>query len=186
MRRRLRWALVLAVIGLGVDGAQAAEFSAVVISRLNGSERQGRVYVKGNSMRQEFPTASGVTTVIYLGDKHLAWLLMPEKKMYLEMPITAEMTKDLMQLAKDRAHMTFLTTETVNGYQADKFETAFKTNGGVTKHFMWVAKKLGMPIKILSLDNSFSREYRDIKEGELPDTLFSPPAGYQKLSLPAN
>jgi outer membrane lipoprotein-sorting protein len=60
-----------------------------------------------------------------------------------------------------------------------------KTNGGTHRGTMWVAQKLGMPIKIVSADHSFTQEYRDIKEGGVDDAVFEIPPGYKKMTMPA-
>ena len=164
-------------------GAWAAEFSAQVVSRLDGRETQGKVYVKDKNMRLEMGGSRSMITILR-SDKGVAWSIMPERKMYLEIPLTPEMTRDLGQFAQDHAKMTPLGRETVGGYLCDKYETEFKTNGGSIKHYMWIAQKLGMPIKIVSLDNSFSREYRDIKEGAVPDAVFEVPPGFIKMNVP--
>ena len=164
-------------------GAWAAEFSAQVVSRLDGRETQGKVYVKDKNMRLEMGGSRSMITILR-SDKGVAWSIMPERKMYLEIPLTPEMTRDLGQFAQDHAKMTSLGRETVGGYLCDKYETEVKTNGGSVKHYMWIAQKLGMPIKIVSLDNSFSREYRDIKEGAVPDAVFEVPPGFTKMNVP--
>jgi len=176
--------LLSIVLLLATGEVLAAEFSAQVVTLYQGQESRGRVYVKGNRIRQEFPSGSGTRIVIYNAGTKMAWMLRPERKMYLEMPLGEEMVRDLMQTAKDRAAMKPLGAETVNGYAADKYETVFRTNGSELKHYVWIAQKLGMIIKIDSLDQSFSREYRDIKEGGVPEALLTPPPDYRKMSLP--
>jgi hypothetical protein len=177
-------ALFSIVLLLSAGEVLAAEFSAQVITIYQGQESRGQVYVKGNRIRQEFPSGSGAKIVIYNADTKMAWILRPERKMVLEMPLTEEMIRGLMQEAKDRAGMKPLGTETVNGYSSDKYETVFRENGGELRHYIWIAKKLGMIIKIDSLDKSFSREYREIKEGGVPEALLAPPPDYEKMSLP--
>jgi len=49
--------LVGIVLLLLAGEARAAEFSAEVISVFQGKESRGKVYVKGNRMRQEFHSA---------------------------------------------------------------------------------------------------------------------------------
>jgi len=176
--------LVLTALGLLAGPISAAEFSAVVVRRLNSQESQGKVYVKGDKVYREFVTGREVTITILRPDKEVIWMVMPGRKVYMEMPLTEEMTRELGQLAKDQASMTHLGTETVNGYLSDKYETSVKNNGGFIKHTMWVSKKLGVPIKITSPEGSFSMDYRDIKEGGVPDSVFEAPAGYQKMNKP--
>ncbi len=163
---------------------RAAEFSAQVITHFQGKETRGQVYVKGQRLRQEFPSGSRTRIVIYNADTKMAWMVMPERKTYLEIPVSEEMIRDLMQVTKDQTAMKPLGSEKINGYDSDKYETVFRTNGGEVRHYAWIAKKLGMIIKTESLDKSFSREYREIKEGEIPEAVLAPPPDYQKVSLP--
>jgi len=67
----------------------------------------------------------------------------------------------------------------------EKLGISAKDNRGQMKHFMWVSKKLGVPIKMVSPDGSFFMEYRDIKEGGVSDKVFEPPASFEKMSMPA-
>lgn len=177
--------MLLSLVALLLTGeVLAAEFSAQVLTRFQGEETRGKVYVKGNRIRQEFPSGGGAKIIIYNADTKLAWMVMPERKMYLEMPITEEITRSLMQAAKDQGQMNPLGSETVNGYSTNKYETAFRLNGGELRHHIWVAKTLGLIIKVESLDKTFSREYREIKESQVPEAIFAPPADYQKMRLP--
>jgi hypothetical protein len=177
--------MLLSLVTLLLGGeALAAEFSAQVLTRYQGEETRGKVYVKDNRIRQEFSSGRGAKIIIYNADTKLAWMIMPERQMYLEMPITEEITRSLMQAAKDQGQMNPLGVETVNGYSTNKYETAFRLNGGELRHHIWVAKKLGLIIKVESLDKTFSREYQEIKEGEVPEAMFAPPADYQKMDLP--
>lgn len=85
---------------------------------------------------------------------------------------------------KDKPNMKLVGTETINGYECDKYETTVSHKGKTTKHYAWISKKLGMPIKMTSADGSFSMEYQDIKPGKLSDSLFEPPKGYRKMKMP--
>ncbi len=183
-KRLLAGFFLLTALGLLAGPISAAEFSAVVVRRLNSQESQGKVYVKADKVYREFVTGKEVTITILRPDKEVIWMVMPGRKVFMEMPVTEEMTRELGQSAKDQASMTHLGTETVNGYLSDKYETSVKNNGGFIKHNMWVSKKLGVPIKITSPDGSFSMDYRDIKEGGVPDSVFEAPAGYQKMTSP--
>lgn len=176
----------LALAGwLGVGLAQAAEFSATVVSRMEGQETKGKVYVSGKKMRREFSTPEGTNITIARPDKKVMWMLMPGQKMYMEMQFRPSKLEKGMEMPKDqKAEMKLLGTETVNGYQTEKFETTVKDKGAPIKQYMWVSKKLGVPIKMTSQDGSFSMEYLDIKEGDVPASLFEVPQGYQKMRMP--
>jgi outer membrane lipoprotein-sorting protein len=181
---RIWWALL--AITLALPGwTLAAEFSAQMITRNPDlGETQGKIYVKGDKIRQEFGPGEEAHISILRPDKQVVWMVMPGQKMYMEMPLTAQATGKMMQMPQDEAQTKLLGTEAVNGYAVDKYETVTKNNGKSAKHYVWLAKKLGLPIKMTSPDHSFSMEYRNIKEGGVPDSLFEIPAGYQKMTMP--
>jgi uncharacterized cupredoxin-like copper-binding protein len=181
---RIWWPLL--AITLALPGwTLAAEFSAQMITRSTDlGETQGKIYVKGDKFRQEFGAGEEAHISILRPDKQLVWMIMPTQKIYMEMALTAQATDKMMRLPQDKAQMKLLGPETVNGYAADKYETVAKDNGKSSHYYVWVAKKLGLPIKMTSPDGSFSMEYQNIKEGGVPDSLFEIPAGYQKMTMP--
>ena len=183
-----RLILILAAISLacwlGAGLAQAAEFSALVINRAGSQETQGKIYLQGEKMRQEFSNGEGMSINISRPDKQVMWMIMPDQKMYMEMQFSQSDLGKTMAMPKDQGQMKLLGTETVNGYETEKYETTVQGRGKTRKHYLWVSKKLGVPIKMVSQDGSFSMEYRDIKEGGLPAGLFEVPQGYQKMTMP--
>jgi len=174
-------AVILACL-LGL--AQAAEFSAQVVSHMGPQKVKGKVYLKGEKLRQEFSMGGGKSINIARPDKQVTWVIMPAQKFYVEMPLEETDEAKTMRMPKDKTKMKLVGTETVNGYETDKYETVIKSNGKTMKFDLWVAKKLGVPIKMVSKDGSYSMEYLNIKEGNVPDSVFEVPSGYRKMSMP--
>ena len=173
--------ILLLVAGL----ARAAEFSATMVTKAGSMEIPGKTYVKGNKVRNEVQAAGLASIHILRPDKNLMWIVMPQQKAYMEMPITPEAQQKMLALTDNqKAAMKKVGTETVNGYTCDKYETTMSHQGKSMKVFSWVATDLGMPIKIVSEDGSFSMEYKDIKPGQVADSLFEVPQDYQKMKMP--
>jgi outer membrane lipoprotein-sorting protein len=177
----------LAVLSLLLVGlAQAAEFSATVITKSQGHKMEGKIYKKGENIRRDFSTPEGKSISILRADKKVMWMVMPGQKMYMEMPFGKETLSKALNLPKDKAGMKKLGTEKIAGYDTDKYEaTVDMGHGKKSQVTLWIAKKLGAPIKMESADKSFTQEYQDIKEGGVSDQLFEVPAGYQKMNMPA-
>lgn len=179
---------IMAVISLACwlmpSLALAAEFSAQVVARMGPQEIRGKVYFQGEKMRQEMSTRGGETINIARPDKQVMWMIMPGQKMYMEMAYDKSATEKTMPMPQDKAQMKLLGTETVNGYETEKYETTVKSHGRTVKQIIWISKKLGVPIKMVSGDGSFAMEYQDIKEGSVPAAMFEVPAGYQKMTIP--
>jgi len=185
LKRRVLILVAITLAGSLIPGpAQAAEFSAQMVTRMDSQELKGKVYLQGEKSRLEVFTAEGGSINIARPDKQVSWLLYPAQKMAMEMPLEKSDQGKTMVMPKDLGQMTLLGTETVNGYETEKYETVMQDNGKSTKCYLWVAKKLGAPIKMVSVDGKFSQELRNIKEGNVPPEVFEIPPGYQKMSTP--
>jgi hypothetical protein len=186
IRKRTLLGVVLGTILLLWAGlAQAAEFSATMVTKTGGMEIPGKVYVKGDKMRNEIQAAGHPVINIMRPDKKLVWIIMPQQKAYMEMPINPGTQQQMMTLTeKQKAKMKKVGSETINGYNCEKYETTMDHQGKSMKVYTWVATDLGVPIKVVSEDGSFSMEYKDIKTGGVADSLFEAPQGYQKMKMP--
>ena len=178
-------AFILVLMFLLAGAAQAAEFSATMIAKAGGQETQGKIFVKGNMVRNEMKAGGETQISIIRPDKKMMWLIMPAEKSYMEMPLNPQASGQMMiKQPAEQVEMKLLGKETVNGYETEKYETSVKHRGQAVKEYIWLSKKLGMPIKVAAVDGSHSMEYRDIKEGGVSEALFQPPQGYHKLQMP--
>ena len=186
IRKRSLWGMVLAtILLLSASLAQAAEFTATMITKAGGMEIPGKVYVKDNKMRNEIQAAGHSNIHIIRPDKKLVWIIIPQQKAYMEIPISQEAQQKMGILTENqKAAMKKIGTKTVNGHACDKYETTMSHQGKSMKVFTCVATDLGVPIKILSEDGSFSMEYKDIKPEKVADSQLEPPQGYQKMKMP--
>jgi outer membrane lipoprotein-sorting protein len=179
------WAFVLALMFLLAGAAQGAEFSATMITKAGPQETQGKIFVKGDKFRNEMEAGGRTQISIVRPDKKVMWLIMPAEKSYMEMPLNPQATEQMMpKKPEEQVEMKLLGRETVNGYETEKYETSVRHRGEAMKQYIWLSKKLGMPIKVAAADGSHSMEYRDIQEGGVSDALFEPPQGYQKMQMP--
>ncbi len=184
-RGSLLGVVLVTIVLLWADLAQAAEFSATMITKAGGQEIPGKVYVIGENMRNEIQAGGHTIINIMRPDKKVVWMIMPQQKAYMEMPITQETQQKMMTLTeKQKAKMKKVGTETIDGHTCDKYETTMDDQGKSMKVYAWMATDLGIPVKIVSEDGSFSMEYKDIKPGQVADSLFEPPQGYQKMKMP--
>ena len=179
--------VVLSFLLVGL--VQAAEYSAVTVTKVAGREIQGKIFVKGEKQRMEASTPKGATVTILRRDKKVMWMMMPGQKSYMETPLDQKNQKTMaaaLTVPQEGVTKKLLGTETLNGYEAEKYEfTTVKADGRERKTIIWISKKLGAPLRIESADKSFTIDYKDIKEGGVDDALFEVPAGYQKMNMPA-
>ena len=177
------------IIGLGIAvSGNAAEFSADMIQKSPMGNTNGKVFVKGENLRQEMNMGGQNQIMIFQKEKGVVWILMPGQRMYMEMAAGGEqsMAPPTLEEMEKMGDKKYLGEEKVNGYKCKKFSyTSNDPSVGTTT--MWISKKLNFPIKTEMEGSSgpMSMEYKNIQEKKLPESLFKIPAGYQKMSMPS-
>ena len=187
MRRKyLVFAISLFVALASAGCALAAQFQADMMMDGLGQKVTGRVYVKGELMRQEMDTSMGKSVTITDGGKDMMYVLMPEQKMYMEVSneqlVLAE-TETIEEKFKDEADVHKVGTETIEGYKCDKYEVKYK-DPAMGESVMWFSQKLNYPLKGITKtsEGTLTFTYTNIKEGSVDPGLFIIPPGYKKFS----
>ena len=187
MSRRSKWVLGLTVLFwvLALAGmARSAEFSADMVTLQGGQESVAKTFYKGNLYRMEM--SQGGQKSISIGNmaEQVVWALNPETKTYIEFrggqaqaPGSAEVDQEVVKEIKK------LGTESIQGYPCDKTQVVYKDPAMGTMT-MWFSPKLAVALRMEYPNNSMTIEYRNIKEGPQPDSLFTIPAGYKKMVIP--
>src|SRR5512146_3332035 len=71
--------------------ASAVEFSADMVIVPKGDEAmKGKIFVKGDKVRQETSEEGETQIMIIRPDKKVTWMITPEDKTYMEMPYQSE------------------------------------------------------------------------------------------------
>lgn len=167
--------------------ALAAEFSADLIIDNPQGKCAGKVYVKGDKIRQEISKHGMKQVIILRLDRGVTWNLMPDQRMYMEIQGTGKGATDpeIDNKIKDMAEKKSLGKEKVGGYVCEKYQYIYhdKSSGVLTQ---WHSKKLGYPIKTEYKAPAYHTliEYKNINEKRLPNSLFEIPSGFQKMQLP--
>lgn len=174
-------AAILMVVFLGT--AQALEFSADTIMSSSGRSVKGKMFMKDKKLRMESEGMPGYS--IMRTDKNVIWMVMPSSQSYMEMksdPANRPKTEEKVQGEITRKK---IGEEKINGHPTEKFEVSYKHNGKTGKIYQWMATDIKFPVKTAATDGSFSQEYKNIKMGGQPDSLFEVPSGYRKMTMPA-
>jgi outer membrane lipoprotein-sorting protein len=181
-RNRRCWWILLILLMIPVS-AGPTEFSAQMVVKDSGKTMPGKFFFQNGKMRQEFQDEEGQTITIVRPDKKAVWVVLPQDRTYLEIALKMRLPGQFIQMPPDAIQKRPLGTETVNGYEADKYEVTVRGGAdGVEKQTFWIAKKLGVPIKVFCHSRDFCIEYRNIKEGRVNDSLFEPPSGFKKAT----
>ncbi len=192
-KTRSRWCAKMIVVAASLTllhggAAMAAEFTADTFSTHGGETITGKVFVKGDKIRNEGVRAGRETIAIIRMDKKLSWVLQPENKTYFEMKGggAAQSRAEMESAAKEMAVKKDLGTEKVNGFLCDKVQYIYhdKSLGVMTQ---WIARDLDYPIKTEHIGaggGGFKTELTNIKVKSLPDSLFEVPPGYKAVPMP--
>ena len=178
----LKWPFfILPLLCLLAGAAGAAQFSATMMIKDGEKLMPGKIFVQEGKMRQEFSDVEGQTITIVRPDLKVVWIILPREQAYAELPLRGKLPGQFIQIPPDALSKRQVGKETVNGYETERYEVTVRTAGGPERQTVWLAPKLGTPVKMISRERNFSIEYKGIKEAVQADRLFNLPAGYKKL-----
>jgi len=168
-----------------VIAVAAQEFSADVLSTFKGQSVSSKMYFEKDKWRMESEMRGMKSVSIVRKDKNLMWNLMPDQKMYSEMAIPEQQMQGASKAVADELSRKKLGAESVNGIMCDKYEVSHKNKatGQTEVLYQWLSRD-GIPVKSAAKDGSWTTEFKDIKMGRQPDSLFEVPAGYTKQKMP--
>lgn len=173
--------LVAALLFSTQAAAAGKQFSADMVQKSGGETIKMRYYQGDQKMRTEMKNEEGqvAATIVDLKTRRMLQL-MPEEKMYMELPMGGDFAAWAADEKTQDEHyeMKRVGTETINGYLCDKYNLIPKKQG-LEKATTWISRKLGYPIKTASA--SHSMELINIREGAQSASLFEVPEGYQKM-----
>ena len=125
----------------------------------------------------------GQTITIVRPDLKVVWVILPQQGSYMEIPLTAKLPGQFIQIPAQAMGKRLVGQERLNGYDTEKYEVSVPVGRGLEKQTYWVAAKLGLPIKMECRERQFSLEYKSIKEEKVPDRQFALPPGYEKAGF---
>jgi hypothetical protein len=181
-----RVALICAVLfsGRGVSAQVVFKpFSADMVKTMGKKTTMGKAYAIENALRVEGEEKGKSSISIMPFDRKLMWVLMPDQKMYMEMPWQGlTEVASIMQGAEIQRDS--LGSEQVGAYHCDKSRVQTTYEGKTYTTTKWAAKELdGFVVKRQDEKGEWWQEYRNIHLGPQDPSLFAIPAGYQKMDL---
>ena len=174
--RNIAFLLVLSAL----TATACADFKADIVMKNGGVTTTGKLLVKGDKSRIEFPT----TIIIRRPDKGIIWMLSPQSKTYAEFP-------DKQAGRRKAAYESMpgvkrLGTETVSGYPCSKYQIAM---GGKapTSTTIWVSDKLNQELRVISQSpaRTMTMDVQNIKRTFFFGKTFEIPKGYTKAPASA-
>lgn len=170
----------------------AADYS--VTSSRRGEGVKGRMYFSHGKMRMDMNSKGGSQWMISDQRRQVVMLVMPEQKMYMELPANAAESMPGFHAPKVEMadpknpcgaggdlECENLGTDEINGRKTEKWQVRHKTGRKETQT-TWIDSKLHIPIKTVGSDGTVM-EMTNIVEGKQDESLFAVPAGFQKFDM---
>jgi hypothetical protein len=185
-----RVAVISAVLfsGRGVSAQLFSKpFSADQVVTKDSKTTTAKVYATPAAMRTEGVQDGKKFVAIFRYDRKVVWSLMPDEKMYFEMPMPAgaQVAAGMEEMMKGvQVKQESLGSEQVGGYHCDKTRTTTTWQGITDTTVEWAAKELdGFVVKKHDETTGELTEYKNIRLGPQDPSLFELPAGYKKMSM---
>lgn len=158
--------------------ASAQEFSADMVSTTKDGKFTGKIFAAKDKVRVEVPESITITRM----DKNVMWMLMPSEKMYMEHPFDPRNVTATSEKVSGEIERKLIGQETVDGKMTTKYRVTYEAEGVKETIFQWIDNASRIPVKTAAVDGSWMMEYKNLKIGAQPDSLFEIPAEYQKFS----
>lgn len=190
------FALMLALLAIGAVSAAEkmqqpkVEYSADTYFETEQASFNGRVYhALGGKDRQEMKMEGTSQIIITRMDKEVAWILMPDQKMYMETDLKTS-KKDHREITDCDIDMKSTGSDTVNGIKATKNSVSMSCPDGVKySGDIWTTKD-GIMVKAVVTGKTkksetvrIKTELKNLKIGKQSASLFEVPEGYTKMSM---
>ncbi len=189
MGKRMVWVSlflvsVFVIVGCAPGGV-TKDFSADSVAKFGGQRMSGKIYFAGDKWRFEGTREGQKFITIVRTDKNVMWMLMPSQKMYMQFKVDPDQLLGKTDKMPGEIERKKVASETVNGIPCDKYKVAYKLTEKAKpmSAYLWLSRDK-IAVKSAAIDGSWSSEYKNIKRGKQPASLFELPAGYKKFEIP--
>ena len=167
--------------------AAAAGYSADIVTTSKSGTSQAKIWVSYSNWCQRLEPASQPNMIMIIRmPQKIIWSIDTQAKHYMEIPMRGDMAASAIATgdkAPTEVERTYLLTETVEGYLADKYRITHQIGDDRMTTFIWLIKDNNLfPIKTETKDAV--TVFKNLVLDEPPASMFEVPSGYQKFSIP--
>lgn len=165
------------------------EYSADTMLETAESSMKGKIYAAPGKERREMGAGGETMVSIMRHDKKVSWMLMPQMKMYMEMPVSEGGGGKAPDLSDFKMEFTEVGPEQLNGIATIKSKVVMSGKGSKMGGFAWRTKE-GVMVKLdaIAINKGdkmrFKQELTNLKIGKQDAALFEIPSGYKPMSIP--
>lgn len=179
------WKLTGAALALmctvGIMDAEALEFTADQVTKINGRTQKSNIYYRDNMWRIEHHTMGPVNISIVRKDKQVVWLLLSRMKHFKTVPYKADQDLKVSEHLEGEVSREEIGTETREGHPTTLYEVTVKDGERTEVYYQWLATDIHFPMKLAKKDGSWIVEYQHVKLRPLIDYLFQLPLNFEPL-----
>jgi hypothetical protein len=132
--------------------------------------------------RLEMTSPGGGVTIVR-EDLGIVWSVMPDKKMFIELPIRPENKNPLFHEPDHVLKYELVGKDTVDGHPVLKEHMVMRNEGDDTERdfYRWFATDIGWPIRAESVDGKWKLYFTDLVPGPQDPNLFEIPMDYNMI-----
>lgn len=174
--------LILAALSIfGATAAEALEFTADQVTKINGRTQKSNIYYRDNMWRIEHHSMGPVNVSIVRKDKQVVWLLLSRMKHFKTMPYSAAQDLQVSERLEGEVSREEIGTETREGHPTTLYEVTVKRGERTEIYYQWLATDIRFPMKLAKKDGSWIVEYQHVKLRPVIDYLFQLPLNFEPL-----
>lgn len=185
--RRRFVCLAVVLLSVVISQSWAQDFSAERIVKKGRAVVTAHVNAKADRWRLEFAQPQGLASVVIVRtDRDLAWLILSQRRQYLEVPIAPEFRLTFGERMEGEQSRELVGEQMLHGYLTELFDVAVAERGETRRYYQWVTKVERFPVKTVSKEGDWSEEYRRLIFTEQSPLLFELPQRLDRANPPAN
>jgi hypothetical protein len=181
MRYFKLWTILAALSIFGATGADALEFTADQVTKINGRTQKSTIYYRDNMWRIEHHSMGPVNVSIVRKDKKVVWLLLSRMKHFKTMPYSAAQDPQVSERLEGEVSREEIGTETREKHPTTLYEVTVKQGERTEVYYQWLATDIHFPMKLAKKDGSWIVEYQHVKLRPVIDYLFQLPLNFEPL-----
>lgn len=157
-------------------------FTGVLVMEAEGAEPvRYAVHFTRNMQRMDM-LAPGSGTAIVRVDKGVVWLLMEDKKLFIELPVRPQNKNPLTCMPDKVIKYEQVGEETIDGHPTLKEHMVIQNEGDEERDiYRWFATDIGWPVRAESVDGKWKLRLEEIVKGPQEPGLFEIPQGYNMI-----
>ena len=175
MRRLILFLGFVSVSALLASAGFGFDLSSDMVMTAQGQAHKSKIYMKEQKVRIETEGQAGYNIV--RADKNLMWVVMTGQKSYMEMKYDPSKAPKTQEKLRGEVSRKLIGHEKVDGHPTEKYDVTYTESGKTERMYQWIATDIKFPVKMASIDGSWTMEYRNINMGLQPDSLFESPGG---------